>query len=138
MIVVLQSRTFSYIIILLFIFLPLQVTTDVQNPKVRFIGANVNLTCDFAEGSTADGCFFNFTGYNTDLEPQSFFINRSGNSSVATTCDVADAPADDKNYEWSAFDDIGGVPITVELIPVGIWEEDNFTCQQGMQHMHKE
>ena len=62
-------------------------------------------------------------------------MNRSENSSVATTDDAA---ADDKNYMWSAFDDIGGIPITVELIPVNSRDEDNFTCQPGMQRMWAE
>lgn len=118
---------------LLCIKFPLPVTTDVQNPRVRYVGTNFNLTCDFAEGSTAEGCFFNFTGVKT--EPQTFFVNRIGNSSVATNCTEAETAADDKNYNWSAFDDIGGVSITVKLIPVDSWDEDNFTCQPGMQHM---
>ena len=113
--------------------LPLQVTTDVQNPQVRYAGANFNLTCEFAEGSTAEGCFFNFTGIKT--EAKTFFVNRSGNSSVATTCAMSDTAADDMNYMWTAFDDIGGVPITVELIPIDSWDEDNFTCRPGMQHV---
>lgn len=112
--------------------MPLQVTTDVQNPQVRYVGTNVNLTCEFAEGSTAEGCFFNFTGYNS--EPQTFFVKKSGNSS-ASACAMANAAADDKNYMWSAFDNIGGVAITVELIPVDSWDEDNFTCPRGMQHV---
>ena len=37
---------------------------------------------------------------------------------MASSCAMADAVADDKNYMWSAFDDIGGVPVTVELIAV--------------------
>ena len=48
---------------------------------------------------------------------------------------MADAAADDKNYMWSAFDNIGGVALTVELIPVDSWDEDNFTCPRGMQHV---
>ena len=113
--------------------LPLQVTTDVQNPQVRYVGTNVNLTCEFAEGSTAEGCFFNFTGVNT--KSKTFFVNRSGNSSVATTCAMANPTADDMNYMWSAFDDTEGVAITVEVIPIDSWDEDNFTCRPGMQHM---
>ena len=100
---------------------------------MRYVGVGVNLSCDFAEGSTAEGCFFNFTGITT---VQTFFVNRSGNSSVATTCAVTYAAADDKNFVWSAFDDIGGVSITVELIPVDSQDEDNFIilCRPGMQH----
>ena len=116
---------------IVYLVLPLKVTTDVQNPQVRYVGDNFNLTCEFAEGSTAEGCFFNFTGIIYGA--QTFFVNRSGNSSVATTCAMADATvADDKNYMWSAFDDIGGVPITVELIPFDSRDENNFTCQSGM------
>ena len=110
-----------------FLILPLPVTTDVQNPRVKYVGESLNLTCDFAEGSTAEGCFFNFTGVNT--ESQTFFVKRSGNSSVAWSCAMADADADDLNYMWSAFDDIEGVPITVELNDSQ--DQDNFKCLQG-------
>ena len=132
---VLQGRTLGHVVIhsIVYLVLSLQVTTDVQSPQVRYVGANFNLTCEFADGSTAEACFFNFTGIKT--EAQTFFVNRSENSSVATTCAMSDAAADDKNYMWSAFDDIGGVPITVELIPVDSRDEDNFTCQPGMQRM---
>ena len=103
----------------------LPVTTDVQNPSVRYVNNSVNLTCEFAEGSTAEGCLFNFTGVTTQ---QSFFVNRSGDSPVASTCAIARAFANNTDYTWSAFDDIGGVPVTVELIAVDSQDEDNFTC----------
>ena len=106
--------------------LPLPVTTDVQNPRVRYVGANLNLslTCDFAEGSTAEGCYFNFTGVTTQ---QSFFVNRSKNSSeaYASSCHMANAVADNTDFVWSAFDDIGGVSIPVNLTEV---DEDDFKC----------
>ena len=106
--------------------LPLSVNTGVQNLRVKYIGAFLNLTCEFAEGSTAEVCFFNFTGINT--EPQTFLVNRAVISSVASSCAMADAVADDKNYIWSAFDDIGGVPVTVELIAVDSQDEHSFEC----------
>ena len=100
---------------------------------MKYVGAFLNLTCEFAGGSTAEVCIFNFTGINK--EPQTILVNRTVNSSVATTCAMANAAADDKNYMWSAFDDIGGVSVTVELIAVDSQDEDNFTClpmQPGM------
>ena len=96
-----------------------------QNPSVRYVNNSVNLTCEFAEGSTAEGCLFNLTGVTTQ---QSFFVNRSGDSPVASTCAIARAFANNTDYTWSAFDDIGGVPVTVELIAVDSQDEDNFTC----------
>ena len=114
----------SLVFTAVYLALPLLVTTDVQSPQVRYVGANFNLTCEFAEGSTAELCFFNFTGINT--EPHTFLVNRAVNSSVASSCAEADAVADDMNYMWSAFDDIGGVPLTVELIAVD--SQDNFEC----------
>ena len=109
-----------------YVVLLLSVTTDVQNPRVRYVGTNLNLslTCDFAEKSTAEGCLFNFTGINT--EPQSFLVNRVGDSPMASACTMANAVANNMNYMWSAFDAIRGVPITVELIAVD--NQDNFEC----------
>ena len=109
------------------IVLTLSVTTDVQNPRVKYVGAFLNLTCEFAEGSTAEVCFFNFTGINSG--PTTFVVNRTGNSSMASSCAMANTTADDNNYMWSAFDDIGGVPVTVELIDSQ--DQDNFECMQG-------
>ena len=103
----------------------MSVTTDVQTAWVRYVGAKVNLICDFAEGSTAEGCFFNFTGMSTH---QSFLVNKSVNSSVASSCAVAFAVADNADFAWSASGTIGGVSIMVELIPV---DEDNFECGPG-------
>ena len=52
---------------------------------------------------------------------------------MATSCDVANATADNVDFMWHAFDDIGGVPVTVELIAVGSQDKDNFKCQQSKQ-----
>ena len=95
---------------------------------MRYVGFNLNLICDFAEGSTAEVCFFKFTGMNAQ---ESFLVNRSGNSSVASSCAEAEAVADNVDFVWSAFDNIGGVPIMVELIPV---DEDNFECGPGRHY----
>ena len=96
---------------------------------MRYFGFNLNLTCDFAEGSTAEVCFFNFTGMTAK---QTFLVNRAVNSSVASSCAMADAVADIADFEWSAFDNIAGVPITVELIPV---DEDHFECGPGRHYI---
>ena len=113
----------------------LPVTTDVQNPSVRYVNNSVNLTCEFAEGSTAEGCLFNFTGVTTQ---QPFFVNRSGDSPVASRCAIARAFANNTDYTWNAFDDIGGTPVTVELIAVDSQDENNFTCLSLLsgRHMH--
>ena len=94
---------------------------------MKYVGTNHNLslTCEFAEGSTAESCLFNFTGVTTQRS-QTFMVYKFGDSPIATTCAVANATAGDMNYMWSAFDDIGGVPITVKLIPVD--SQDNFEC----------
>ena len=73
--------------------------------------AFLNLTCEFAEGSTAELCFFNFTGINT--EPQTFLVNRTVNSSDALSCAMANAVVDEMDYMWNAFDEIGGISVTV-------------------------
>ena len=109
--------------------LPLPVTTDVQNPSVRYVNYSVNLTCEFAKGSAAEGCLFNFTGATTQ---QSFFVNRNGDSPVASTCAIARAFANNTDYTWSASDIIGGVPIMVELSLV---DEDNFECAPGNHYI---
>lgn len=101
------------------------VTTDVQNPSVRYVNNSVNLTCEFAEGSTAEGCIFNFTGVTSQ---QSFFVNRSEDSDVASRCEITRAFANNTDYIWSVFDNAGEVPVTVELIAVDSQDENNFTC----------
>ena len=106
--------------------LPLPVTTDVQNARVRYVGTNLHLTCDFAEGSTAEGCYFNFTGVTTQ---QSFFVSRSENSSEVSSCAMANAVANNTDFLWSAFDDIGGVSIPVNLTEA---DEDDFECGPGV------
>ena len=53
-------------------------------------------------------------------------MNRNRDSPVASTCEIAKAFANNADYTWSAFDDIGGVPIAVELIAVD--SQDNFEC----------
>ena len=58
--------------------------------------AFLSLTCEFAEGSTAELCFFNFTGINT--EPPTFLVNRTVNSSDALSCAMANAVVDKMNY----------------------------------------
>ena len=107
--------------------LTLPVTTDVQNPSVRYVNNSVNLTCVFAEGSTAEGCLFNFTGPGINTQ-QSFFVNRSGDSSIATSCESTREFANNTDYMWSASDTTGGISIVVELILV---DEDNFECGSG-------
>ena len=107
------------------LFISLPVTTDVQNPRVRYINTNLNLSCNFAEGSTAEGCFFNFTGLSKE---QSFFVNRTGDSLVVSACAVAGAVADNVDFTWSAFDDGGDIPIAVTLVPVDSQDQDNFEC----------
>ena len=96
-----------------------------QNPSVRYVNNSVNLTCEFAEGSTAEGCIFNFTGVTSQ---QSFFVNRSGDSDVASRCEITRAFANNTDYIWNAFDNVGEVPVTVELIAVDSQDENNFTC----------
>ena len=120
-------RIFIYPII--YLALQFLVTTDVQNPRVRYVGFNVNLTCEFAEGSTAEVCFFNFTGMTAQ---QTFLVNRAVNTSVASSCAMTDAVADNVDFGWSAFDNIAGIPITVELIPV---DEDHFECGPGRHYI---
>ena len=44
---------------------------------------------------------------------------------MASSCDMANAVADNTDFKWSAFDDIGGVSIMVELIEA---DEDDFEC----------
>ena len=105
------------------------VTTDVQNPRVGYLNNSVNLTCEFAEGSTAVGCIFSFTGVTTQ---QIFVVNRSGDSPVASTCAIARAFANNADYTWSAYDDIGGVPVTVELIAV---DNQGVVITQPMLHV---
>jgi len=107
------------------LFISLPVTTDVQNPRVRYINTNLNLSCNFAEGSTAEGCFFNFTGLSKE---QSFFVNRTGDSLVVSACAVAGAVADNVDFTWSAFDDGGDIPIAVTLVPVDSQNQVNFEC----------
>ena len=92
---------------------------------MRYLNNSVNLTCEFAEGSTAVGCIFSFTGVT---EQEIFVVNRSGDSLMATSCAMASAFANNTDYTWSAFDDIGGVPITVQLIAVNSHDADNFEC----------
>ena len=116
-----------------YIVLPLSVTTDVQNPRVRYLNNTINLTCEFAEGSTAEGCLFNFTGVTTH---EIFVVNRSGDSTAASTCTISKAFANNTDYMWSAFDFNGGVPIKVELIAVDSQDDDNFTCLQMLPGMH--
>ena len=62
--------------------------------------------------------------------PQSFalFVKRTGDSSVASACAVAEAVADNVDFTWSAFDDGGDIPIAVTLIPVDSQDQDNFEC----------
>ena len=70
-------------------------------------------------------CIFNFTGVTSQ---QSFFVNRSGDSDVASRCEITRAFANNTDYIWSAFDNVGEVPVTVELIAVDSQDENNFTC----------
>ena len=69
---------------------------------------------------------------------QSFYVNRSADSPVASTCAIARAFANNTDYMWSAYDDMGGVPVTVELIAVDSQDEDNFTCLSLLpgRHIH--
>ena len=92
---------------------------------MRYVNTNLNLSCNFAEGSTAEGCLFNFTGVSTE---QSFFVNRTGDSLVASSCAVAEAVDDNVDFMWSAFDDGGDIPIAVTLVPVDSQNQVNFEC----------
>lgn len=57
---------------------------------------------------------------------------------MASSCAVANAVADNLDFMWSAFDDGGGVPIAVALMPVDRRNQDNFECLLILSGKHME